>query len=464
VLVLAPLPLLLRQAPGTPAGGAPAAVEAPAGTRAGDTLAVRFRIYERVLFDMLPDAMPLGVGGGNFRVAFPRYRDPAEIAMSSRDGAITTRVTTAHNDVLQLLVELGLPGAVFLTLFLVELGRLLASRTMHPLGAAALLAFLPLVGSRAPLQNASAALCFLLALQLSLPPEAARPWCRFPRFVLPLLGLLLLSPGAMMLAGEQEGAAFVRAQAAARATAPDDPAYAARLGAVVGTLDAAVARDPLEPDWRLLRAQILRRNAADLAVLHPEWGGEARIRARALYDLDRVLDRRPFEYMALAEAGAHGLEEFRQGFAGTKLREQARAAIETLLELYPGHPQATALKETYERYARIYDVLGLPRGDPKWQEGRAFLGRWLASDPGNRTLLYLDLWFRLTSLHADEDVEPILDRLVRLGNADLFAEVLSKLQVSIGKAQPGSLPLLLRLQDRVREAARDRYPADQRFR
>ncbi len=65
--------------------------------------------------EALRDYLPWGSGLGTFRSIYQLYEDPAEVT--------STYVSHAHNDYVELALEAGLPGVLFLLLFLGWWGR-----------------------------------------------------------------------------------------------------------------------------------------------------------------------------------------------------------------------------------------------------------------------------------------------------------------------------------------------------
>jgi O-antigen ligase len=61
------------------------------------------------------DYFPIGSGVGTFNVIYPMYEDPVSLT--------TTYVNHAHSDLLEILLETGLPGVILLGLFLFWWGR-----------------------------------------------------------------------------------------------------------------------------------------------------------------------------------------------------------------------------------------------------------------------------------------------------------------------------------------------------
>ncbi len=79
---------------------------------------VRARIWKRVPA-LVMDAPLTGVGPGQFEAAFPPYRDPAEIELSTHSRAEPTHIEVEHphNDFLLAFAEYGVPGGLAWLLF-----------------------------------------------------------------------------------------------------------------------------------------------------------------------------------------------------------------------------------------------------------------------------------------------------------------------------------------------------------
>ena len=106
------LPFLQRLRPAEGEAGAPAIAASVRGETGG--LPVRLRVAKRALALVLDHPLA-GAGPGQFQARFPPYRDPEEIVLS-RHGVCSeqdTEVEHAHDDWLEPLVELGLPGGAF---------------------------------------------------------------------------------------------------------------------------------------------------------------------------------------------------------------------------------------------------------------------------------------------------------------------------------------------------------------
>jgi O-antigen ligase len=77
---------------------------------------VNSRVYlNQTTAKVAMDYMPFGSGLGSYRVVFDAAEDPNLVT--------STRSTHAHNDYLEIALELGLPGVLFLLLFLAWWGR-----------------------------------------------------------------------------------------------------------------------------------------------------------------------------------------------------------------------------------------------------------------------------------------------------------------------------------------------------
>ena len=333
---------LLRQAP--PPSEAATATASPGATRAaarvGDTIDVRRYLYQGSL-ELAKASLPVGVGAGNFRVAFPPYRDPREIAISSQNHSFGTRVVVAHNDPLQLLAELGVLGALVLVAAAYAAFDLIRRDRLSPIGVAALVAWLPLTLLRAPLFNAAACAALLVTLaSCTRPSPRARRVPRSMAIGLRLLGLPLLAMGSSLCYGEGQGADFFRAKLA------KDPLAGA------SALDNAVRNDPFEADWRLLRAQVHHSLGAGVPMLQL---------APTFDDLRAVLQRRPYEVKALVDLGFLGLSHSEARVehpveGSIRIADKGRAAVATLLEIDPEHPQGLFLGAEYAFLTGNFDA------------------------------------------------------------------------------------------------------------
>lgn len=118
--------------------------------------------------------MPFGSGLGTFRAVYPLYESPATVD--------STYVIHAHDDYAELLLELGLAGAVLILLFLVwwavAVWRVWSSNEARPfVRAAAISSAAILVHSLVdfPLRTAAIAACFAMALALLADSRGAAP-------------------------------------------------------------------------------------------------------------------------------------------------------------------------------------------------------------------------------------------------------------------------------------------------
>lgn len=301
---------------------------APEGdvARVGDTIEVRRLLYASTLA-LAKDALPLGVGAGNYRVQFPRFRDAREIEISSRGHRFGTRVVVAHNDPLQVFAEFGIAGLLILLAGCWLVVAAIAKGRLASTGIAVLVAWVPLTLLRAPAFNAAASAIAVVTLASCLRNDPrARTLSQLTSTGLRALGIPLCLLGASILYGEFQGADFFRAKL------QSDPQRG------VAALDRAIAYDPLETDWSLLRAQIHHKLGSPVPAAHLEG---------TLTDLHSVLARRPFEYKALIDLGFLGLVHAQQKVGTRTLADVGREATATLLELDPNHPQALFLASEY---------------------------------------------------------------------------------------------------------------------
>ena len=259
----------------SPASGQAAASELSAGHLGG--LGVRLAIAPRVVA-LFADHAVLGVGPGQFRAAFPPYRDGDERARSNQaaGAGVETEVEHAHNDYLTLLAEAGLLGwlawAAALFLFARAAWQALPGRDpTQAVLAACVLGGLANALLRCPLSfNPASASLFFAAAGALLARDGEKPAARRPRRWLALLLLALLAvqvPRAW---------AFVRHGRALRA--PDG-------------IDTAMALAAC-PDSPLALSLAARRLGSD-----PQ-GGE---RSRELWE--RVITLRPYNFEARMQAG-----------------------------------------------------------------------------------------------------------------------------------------------------------------
>lgn len=90
-------------------------------TEIDKVLSSQTRLYMyRNTINMIKDHFFLGVGVGNFKYVYPRYRDRREWSLSGLD----TRVVEAHNEYLQILSEVGILGFLAFLWVLWRIGRM----------------------------------------------------------------------------------------------------------------------------------------------------------------------------------------------------------------------------------------------------------------------------------------------------------------------------------------------------
>lgn len=76
----------------------------------GDSPRSRSSIYTNTI-EAITDYVPLGSGLGSFEKVYPLYEDDSQVS--------TSYVNHAHNEVLQVTLELGIPGAIILAVFVI---------------------------------------------------------------------------------------------------------------------------------------------------------------------------------------------------------------------------------------------------------------------------------------------------------------------------------------------------------
>ncbi len=305
---------------------------APAAARTTGGIRFRTLTWARIP-NIVRDHGALGVGPGQFQAAFPPYRDPAEIELSSFDRQEPTpiEVEHAHNDFLTALTEYGfLGGGAFLLFLVIVVGRALlqlasADSTQRDFALAALaVAANATVNSPLLYGVLAPAVAFTVFGVVMAPPlqaasvdgdEDGPPPRAIARYAAPGLAvviLLLLVPKAWSLV--QYGRALGQVESA-RVVTPDgrEGLDAARLGRI---LDRAAAHAPSSPIVLEKRAQVLRREGADPDL-------EQRI-------LGRWLEARPH---SLAARLARGSLAARRGDF-----ETAAAEYEAAFQIDPGHP------------------------------------------------------------------------------------------------------------------------------
>ncbi len=244
---------------------------------AAATLEVRLEIARSSLH-MFADAPLLGHGPGQFAVQYPRYRSQREIELSSLGRTEQRRVGSAHDDWLELVIELGTPALSLLLAFAVAQWRAAAADRTRLLP---LVAFGLLMLVRAPLGNAAAVALALLATAATA-PNPLQPGGRAHRVALRGIGAALLAIGSLTAVS---ATLLARALATAPADGPEPTAVAAAIAPwpfdptawqllaglrqqratsvadatrALDAVDHAVALRPFEPSYRLLRADLLR--------------------------------------------------------------------------------------------------------------------------------------------------------------------------------------------------------------
>ena len=309
------------------AGSGSAEGEGAPQVAAGDLGGIEFR---RRTWARLPalvaDHLWLGVGPGQFERAFPPYRDPGELLLSSHERAEPTPVEVehAHNDWLEGLVELGVAGgaawSVLLLLALIASIRSLAARDPTRLGLGlAALATLTVAAVNAPLLASPVAPAVawpLLGAVLGAAPRRESQVAARLSLWLPLLAALLLltrAPAArdFVLHGEALG----------RLTAS---------GLVVDGEHEYLDARAIEPHL----ADALRATPDSVVALEKraQWLGATGARfAERSETLERILRARPHRFGALLNLGVIYAREGRHA--------EAAAAFERAAELDPTHPR-----------------------------------------------------------------------------------------------------------------------------
>ena len=141
------------------------------------SLTGRFEIWHKT-GEALRDSFPAGTGLGTFEKVYGLQEDPTNVA--------NEYVNHAHNDFLELILELGLPGAILLALFLAWWGvssvRIWTSPVSTPAARAATIATGAVLAHSVvdfPLRTAAISAVFaiciaLMQLQLGAPVAAKR--------------------------------------------------------------------------------------------------------------------------------------------------------------------------------------------------------------------------------------------------------------------------------------------------
>jgi len=230
---------VLRALPSGPAEGAPVAEHPVEGAQGSDLGGLKVRgLIARSSLEAISDAPIFGHGAGQFVVAFPLYRNPDEIELSSHGRTIgaETEVEHAHSDLVLALVEAGgIGGICLLVLLLHALGcirRALTRGDDTEAGLALGLAGLIVVSFfHAPLLHhpVSSALGFILLGAISTP--LTRSKLRDTRWFAVALAVLLSAHATRALAIARHGDAL--------AELGSDQLDAAQQGEVVDRMLAA---------------------------------------------------------------------------------------------------------------------------------------------------------------------------------------------------------------------------------
>jgi len=301
---------------------APAQDPTTESVAAASTTDVRLHLWNGTA-RMGVDRFLLGHGSGQFRVEYPRYRQPEEIEASSFGRGFSTAAESAHQDYLELFAEGGLLAFLLMAVGILQVLRQAPFWTWGPL-----LGFGFLAGVRSPLGNApAAALLFLwmgtmlhevhqrqerISLQFS-----GRGW------VLGLLGLCILGVGAGGFLGQLTVTGYVR------------EARGLRAGSEVARASIAAATF-----WNPFEQKFLQARAA-LSVTDLERSTAAdrgkRI-ATASRDLEELLAVWPWDEEGLLLLG-RSLQ-----LAGKPV--EAVTALSRLRRIDPQNPRATLLQAT----------------------------------------------------------------------------------------------------------------------
>jgi Flp pilus assembly protein TadD/O-antigen ligase len=331
------------------------------------------------LAKMAADHPVVGVGAGNFPFAFPPYRSPVELRLSG----LNTRWDDAHDDWMQTLVELGVPGLALFALFVAAAIRdakrafekALAPENVAFAGGLAIAIVAVLVNAvfRSPLHNpaASVAFTFAAAAAARLGPyrpfeirQARRTTIIMPAIVLLALALFSIRPLVadrwyrMALAAEREAEVATERANQASAAGMTDVATAAAarraeaLERSVSALAQACDRERGNVEYRLLLAKLLART--NRAV-------EAQARLR------EVIAVHPNSWEAWNDLG--------KSLAESGKPDEAESAMKKASSIGP------------ERWDVLFNLGHLYLLEGKRDEAKRHLERALALDPGNTTVL-----------------------------------------------------------------------------
>lgn len=263
---------------GAPAGTAGAATDTvPADLDEASppsTIEVRTELWTGGL-RMLRAAPLFGVGAGQFQVQYPRFRSQREIELSTHGRAFPAAPRTAHQDALEIAVEVGVAGLIPYLLFWI---LVLRRRRRGVMGLLPVVAFLVLGLVRSPLGNAPAA-AFTFACLGALSREQQSRRADNRRWLAPsLLGAgLMLWVGGRETAGQCAAARYVAARLR--------PASARSALDELHALDRAVAFCPWDASLRELQvaerfaSAEQRRDIATVRALRADDGGLTRLLA-----------------------------------------------------------------------------------------------------------------------------------------------------------------------------------------
>jgi O-antigen ligase/tetratricopeptide (TPR) repeat protein len=394
-LALIALLLAVRHAPssvpGVPVPGAsvpevavpaaPAAESVGPGNTGG--FEVRARIWGASL-RLLGDHALRGVGPGQFAAAFPGYRDPREIELTTLGRRVPgeTEVEHPHNDWLAPALDTGLAGGLCWIAFLITVVacslRILRGEdpARLPLAAAALgLCANAFVNATLTSDAVSSTLAF--ALFGCVLGRAAAPRAAFaPRFV--------VFTAAVLLAIQAPRAwAFVRH---GRALHPLASATPLDSDAQDRVLDTALEACPDSVLALRLRARLMESERRDPAAIHAAWSA--------------VLNARPEQIEALMQLGLLAAVSGEPG--------QARPYYRTALDLDPGHPGV------------LQNLAVLELEDGQVDAGLGYLDR-LASVHAPAAQWVADLAARLYLEGREHESDAVMERVDR-GIAQLRPE------------------------------------------
>ena len=380
VLVLAGLAggEAIRRQQARPAQSGPSIAPVPAVLAARtdappSTIDVRLELWSAGV-GMVLDAPFVGVGAGQFKVHYPRYRTAKEIELSTLGREFAAAPYTAHNDPLEIAIETGLPG---LGLYVAFFAAVLLPRRRGMLGLLPIAAFLTLGLVRSPLGNApAAAFAFACAGAACAVPAGAVPLGRALRIALACAAAPLAWFGVRECAAQCAAAPFVD-----EARKPEDRQTLRQLHA----LDQAVAWCPWDTQLRSLRLQLRHRlalerhdRAALRALVAPGGDAEVLLRHTPYSTVHLILAARI--YQDLGES------------------DRTRALLDRVLALDPPNPEARLFLATHlvaqGEATRALDVLyaaGAPHARLRRDLARhlaqlADYARRLGSDEGSAAL------------------------------------------------------------------------------